>query len=65
MGDLRGVDTVTGVYTLTCPACGGKVRVPSGPHSVVATPAAGGKHVGITIDGKAVHRCGHVVTPTP
>jgi hypothetical protein len=45
------------VYTLTCPECGSKVKVPSGQHSVVATPAAGGKHAGITIDGKSVHRC--------
>ena len=45
------------MYELTCPNCGSKVKVASGPHSVVATPAAGGKHAGITIDGKPVHRC--------
>jgi hypothetical protein len=59
------VDTVVGVYALTCPNCGAKVKVPSGPHSVVATPAPGGKHSGITIDGKPVHRCRVVATPTP
>jgi hypothetical protein len=46
------------VYELTCPNCGTKVKVPSGPHSVVPTPAAGGKSSGITIDGKSAHRCG-------
>jgi hypothetical protein len=56
---------VAGVYALTCPNCGVKVKVPSGPHSVVATPAPGGKHSGITIDGKPVHRCRVVATPTP
>ena len=35
----------------------GKVKVPAGPHSVVPTPAAGGKSTGITIDGKSAHRC--------
>jgi hypothetical protein len=62
--DCSGLDTVTAVYTLTCPVCGVEVRVPSGPHSVVATPAAGGKHAGITIDGKAAHRCADLVAPT-
>jgi hypothetical protein len=60
------VDTVPLVYTFTCPNCGSKVKVRSGPHSVVPTPAAGGKQAGITIDGKAVHRCGHdALTPSP
>ncbi len=45
------------VYTLTCPNCGGKVKVPSGPHVVVPTQARAGKHAGINVDGKAVHRC--------
>jgi len=54
------------VYTLTCPECGAKVKVPSGPHSVVATPAAGATRSGITIDGKSVHRCGlDVLVPNP
>ena len=51
------------VYTLTCPNCGAKVKVPSGPHTVVQTPAPAGERVGITIDGKSVHRCGSVAGP--
>jgi hypothetical protein len=58
------VDTVPSVYTLTCPNCGGKVKVPSGPHTVVQTPGPSGKHLGITIDGKSVHQCG-LTAPTP
>ena len=65
-GISRVVDTVPRVYTLTCPECGAKVKVPSGPHSVVATPAAGATRSGITIDGKSVHRCGlDVLVPNP
>jgi hypothetical protein len=52
------------VHMLTCPNCGSKVKVPSGHHSVVSTPAANGTHAGITIDGKSVHRCVDVPTPT-
>jgi hypothetical protein len=60
------IDTVRIVYTLTCPSCGDKVKVPSGPHTVVQTPAPGGKHSGITIDGKSVHHCGSTaLTPIP
>ena len=59
------VDTVRDVYVLTCPNCGDKLKVPSGPHSVVQTPAPGGKHSGITIDGKSVHRCRDAAVPTP
>jgi hypothetical protein len=51
------IDTVSAVYELTCPNCGTKVKVPSGPHSVVPTPAADGTSTGITIDGKSAHRC--------
>jgi hypothetical protein len=56
-GDRVEVGTVQAVYTLTCPNCGAKVKVPSGTHTVVETPAAAGAHAGITIDGKSAHRC--------
>lgn len=63
MGDFPTVvDTVPSMYTLTCPNCGDKVKIPAGPHTVVQTPAPAGKHSGITIDGKSVHRCG---SPAP
>jgi hypothetical protein len=48
---------VRNVYTLTCPNCGGKVRVPDGHHVVAQTQTSGGQHAGIAIDGKSVHRC--------
>jgi hypothetical protein len=60
------VDTVLGVYTLTCPNCGGKEKVPFGLHTVVQTPAPRGKLSGITIDGKSVRRYGLIqLTPVP
>jgi hypothetical protein len=56
-GILSDIDTVRPVYTLTCPNCGNKIRVPAGPHTLVATPSRRATPSGITIDGKAVHRC--------
>jgi hypothetical protein len=53
------------MYALRCPNCGRKVAVPRGAHTVVETQTLGGKHVGITIDGKPVHRCDRDQRPRP
>ena len=49
--------TVRRMSELRCPSCGVKVDVPPGHHIVAEIRARGGKTVGISIDGKAAHRC--------
>jgi hypothetical protein len=45
------------VHALICPNCGESVKVPDGHHVIAQTQTTSGQHAGITIDGKAVHRC--------
>jgi hypothetical protein len=54
------------MYSVTCPNCGGTIKVPAGPHTVVSTPFRRDTPAGISIDGKSVHRCQpDVVASTP